>query len=55
MLSEEIERRSSEELDLVKIFVKDLREISFFKRSRIRFGSWAKNLENYQHYFDNFS
>jgi hypothetical protein len=33
-VSEEIQRRSSEELDFVKIFMKDLRGISFFKRSQ---------------------
>jgi hypothetical protein len=44
MFSKEIQRRSSEELDLVEIFMKDLREISFFRRSQKRFGYWVINL-----------
>jgi hypothetical protein len=38
MFFEKIQRRSSEELDLVKIFMKDLREISLFRRSQKKFG-----------------
>jgi hypothetical protein len=41
MFFEEIQRRSSEKDDFVKIFMKDLLEISFFRRSQKRFGSWA--------------
>ena len=40
-VSEEIQRRSSEQWDLVKIFTKNIREISFFGRSQKRFGFWV--------------
>ena len=40
-VSDEIQRRSSEEWDLVKIFTKNIREIPFFRRSQKRFGSWV--------------
>ena len=42
--SEEIQQISSEELDRVKIFIKKLREILFFRRSQKRFGSWGQHL-----------
>ena len=39
--SDEVQRRSSQEWDLVLIFIKELREISFFGRSQKRFGFWV--------------